>query len=409
MNAITLERRADATPDFIRREGRYGARNYQPLDVVLTRGEGVHVWDVAGKRYVDCLSAYSAVNQGHCHPRIAAAMIEQAQKLTLTSRAFHNDQLPAFYEELCELTGSHMALPMNSGAEAVESALKTVRKWGYEVKGVPEGRAEIIVCSENFHGRTLAIVGFSSDAQTRAGFGPFTPGFKVVPFGDAAALEAAITPHTVGFLVEPIQGEAGVIVPPAGYFTRVRQICTAHNVVLILDEIQSGLGRTGRLLAEEHEGIEADLTLVGKALSGGFYPISAVLSNSEVLGVLRPGDHGSTFGGNPLACAVARMALKVLVEEGMIENADRIGAHLKARLAAIRHPAIKAVRGRGLMLAVELTPEGGGAHAMCERLMALGYLCKDTHDHTVRISPPLILTRDQADDIAEAFERALPR
>jgi len=408
MNAITLERRPDAAADFIRREARFGARNYQPLDVVLTRGEGVHVWDVAGKRYLDCLSAYSAVNQGHCHPRIAAAMIEQAQRLTLTSRAFRNDQLPAFYEELCELTGSHMALPMNSGAEAVESALKTVRKWGYEVKGVPDGRAEIIVCSENFHGRTLAIVGFSSDPQTRGGFGPFTPGFRVVPFGDAAALEAAITPDTVGFLVEPIQGEAGVIVPPPGYFTRVREICTAHNVMLILDEIQTGLGRTGRLLAEAHEGIEADLTLVGKALSGGFYPISAVLSNSEVLGVLRPGDHGSTFGGNPLACAVARMALKVLIEEGMIENAERVGAHLQARLAAIQHPAIKDVRGRGLMLAVELTPEAGGAHALCERLMGLGYLCKDTHDHTVRISPPLILTQDQADGIADAVERALP-
>ena len=274
--------------------------------MVLTRGEGVYVWDVAGRRYLDCLSAYSAVNQGHCHPRIAAAMIEQAQRLTLTSRAFRNDQLPAFYEELCELTGSHMALPMNSGAEAVETALKTVRKWGYEVKGVPDGRAEIIVCSENFHGRTLAIVGFSSDAQTRGGFGPFTPGFRVVPFGDAAALEAAITPDTVAFLVEPIQGEAGVIVPPPGYFARVRQICTAHNVMLVLDEIQTGLGRTGRLLAEQHEGIEADLTLVGKALGGGFYPISAVLSNLEVLGVLKPGDHGSTFGGNPLACAVAR-------------------------------------------------------------------------------------------------------
>ena len=408
MNAFTPQPRPDAAADFIRREARFGARNYQPLDVVLTRGEGVHVWDVAGKRYLDCLSAYSAVNQGHCHPRIAAAMIEQAQRLTLTSRAFRNDQLPAFYEELCELTGSHMALPMNSGAEAVESALKTVRKWGYEVKGVPDGRAEIIVCSENFHGRTLAIVGFSSDPQTRGGFGPFTPGFRVVPFGDAAALEAAITPDTVGFLVEPIQGEAGVIVPPPGYFTRVREICTAHNVMLILDEIQTGLGRTGRLLAEAHEGIEADLTLVGKALSGGFYPISAVLSNSEVLGVLRPGDHGSTFGGNPLACAVARMALKVLIEEGMIENAERVGAHLQARLAAIQHPAIKDVRGRGLMLAVELTPEAGGAHALCERLMGLGYLCKDTHDHTVRISPPLILTQDQADGIADAVERALP-
>jgi ornithine--oxo-acid transaminase len=407
MSVATLTRPAAA--DFIARESHYGARNYKPLDVVLDRGEGVHVWDVEGKRYLDCLSAYSAVNQGHCHPRIVAAMTEQAAKLTLTSRAFRNDQLPAFYEELCELTNSHMALPMNSGAEAVESALKTVRKWGYEIKGVPEGRAEIIVCSENFHGRTLAVVGFSSDEQTRAGFGPFAPGFKTLPFGDAAALEAAITPNTVGFLVEPIQGEAGVVIPPAGYFTKVREICTRHNVVLILDEIQTGLGRTGKLLAEQHEGIEADLTLVGKALSGGFYPVSAVLSNSEVLGVLKPGDHGSTFGGNPLACAVARMALKVLVEEGMIENAQEIGDRLQASLAAIRHPAIKEVRGRGLMLAVELHPEAGGARPVCEDLMRRGYLCKDTHDHTVRISPPLVLTADQADGIAEAFEAALGR
>ncbi len=409
MTATTLERPARSAADLIAREAHYGARNYKPLDVVLTRGEGVYVWDVDGKRYLDCLSAYSAVNQGHCHPRIVAAMTEQASRLTLTSRAFRNDQLPAFYEELCELTNSHMALPMNSGAEAVESALKTVRKWGYEIKGVPEGQAEIIVCSENFHGRTLAIVGFSSDEQTRGGFGPFAPGFRMIPFGDAAALEAAITPNTVGFLVEPIQGEAGVMIPPAGYFTRVRELCTQHNVVLILDEIQTGLGRTGKLLAEQHEGIEADLTLVGKALSGGFYPVSAVLSNSEVLGVLKPGDHGSTFGGNPLACAVARMALKVLVEEGMIENAERAGARLKGSLASIRHPAIKEVRGRGLMLAVELHPEAGGARPVCEDLMARGFLCKDTHDHTVRISPPLVLTADQADGISEAFEAALRR
>jgi ornithine--oxo-acid transaminase len=405
MTLATLERASAA--DLIAREAHSGARNYKPLDVVLTRGEGVHVWDVDGKRYLDCLSAYSAVNQGHCHPRIVAAMVEQAGRLTLTSRAFRNDQLPAFYEELCTLTNSHMALPMNSGAEAVESALKTVRKWGYEVKGVPDGRAEIIVCSENFHGRTLAIVGFSSDDQTRGGFGPFSPGFRMIPFGDADALEAAITPNTVGFLVEPIQGEAGVMIPPTGYFTRVREICTRENVVLILDEIQTGLGRTGKLLAEEHEGIEADLTLVGKALSGGFYPVSAVLSNSEVLGVLKPGDHGSTFGGNPLACAVARMALKVLVEEDMVANAERVGNRLKAHLADIRHNAIKEVRGRGLMLAVELHPEAGGARPVCERLKDLGFLCKDTHDHTVRISPPLVLTNDQADGIAQAFETAL--
>lgn len=406
MTLATLER-PNLAAEFIAREALYGAHNYKPLDVVLTCGEGVYVWDVDGKRYLDCLSAYSAVNQGHCHPRIAAAMIEQATKLTLSSRAFRNDQLPAFCEELCELTNSHMVLPMNSGAEAVESALKIVRKWGYEVKGVPADRAEIIVCSENFHGRTLAIVGFSSDDQTRGGFGPFTPGFKVIPFGDAAALEAAITANTVAFLVEPIQGEAGVIIPPRGYFAKVREICTRQNVVLILDEIQTGLGRTGKLLAEQHEGIEADLTLVGKALSGGFYPVSAVLSTSEVLGVLKPGDHGSTFGGNPMACAVARMAMKVLVDEDMIGNSQRMGDRLQANLSAIRHPAIKQVRGRGLMLAVELHPDAGGARPVCERLKDLGFLAKDTHDHTVRISPPLVLTADQADEIADAFERAL--
>ena len=402
----TLERRSTAA-DFIAREAHYGAHNYKPLDVVLTRGEGVYVWDIDGKRYLDCLSAYSAVNQGHCHPKILAAMTEQAGRLTLTSRAFRNDQLPAFLEEVCQLTNSHMVLPMNSGAEAVESALKTVRKWGYEIKGVATDQAEIIVCSENFHGRTLAIVGFSSDDQTRAGFGPFTPGFKTVPFGDAAALEAAITPNTVGFLVEPIQGEAGVVIPPSGYFTKVRELCTQHNVVLILDEIQTGLGRTGKLLAEQHEGIEADLTLVGKALAGGFYPVSAVLSNSEVLGVLKPGDHGSTFGGNPLACAVARMALKVLTDEDMVGNSERVGARLMASLAAIQSPMIKEVRGRGLMLAVELYPEAGGARPVCETLMRSGFLCKDTHDHTVRISPPLVLTHDQADDITQAVADAL--
>ena len=388
-------------------EVRYGARNYKPLDVVLTRGEGVYVWDVEGRRYLDCLSAYSAVNQGHCHPKIREAMIDQASRLTLTSRAFRNDQLAPFYEELCALTGSHRALPMNSGAEAVESALKVARKWGYEVKGVPDGQAEIIVCAENFHGRTLAIVGFSTDPQSFGHFGPFGPGFKVVPFGDAAALEAAITPNTVAFMVEPIQGEAGVIIPPAGYLQAVRALCTRERVLMILDEIQTGLGRTGKLLAEEHEGVEADLTLIGKALSGGFYPVSAVLSNDEALGVLKPGEHGSTFGGNPMACAVARAALKVLVEEDMIGNAARIGERLHRRLAAINSGAVRQVRGRGLMLAVELVPEAGGARRVCEQLQAAGYLCKETHDHTIRIAPPLILTEDQADGIADAFERVL--
>ena len=405
MNDISLNR--SLTARYVETEGRLGARNYKPLDVVLTRGEGVHVWDVDGNRYLDCLSAYSAVNQGHCHPKILAAMTEQAGKLTLTSRAFRNDQLAPFYEELCALTSSHKVLPMNSGAEAVETALKVARKWGYEVKGVLDGQAEIIVCSENFHGRTVAIVGFSTDPQSRGGFGPFPAGFRTVPFGDADALESVITPNTVAFLVEPIQGEAGVIIPPAGYLKRARDLCTRHNVILILDEIQTGLGRTGKLLAEEHEGIEADLTLIGKALSGGFYPVSAVLSNSQVMDVLHPGEHGSTFGGNPLACAVARAALKVLVEEGMIENAARVGDRLRADLAGIASSKVREVRGRGLMIAIELHADLGGARPVCEALQARGLLAKETHDHTIRIAPPLILTQDQADWIAEQFRAVL--
>ena len=405
MNDIALE--ASLTASYIALESEYGAKNYKPLDVVLTRGEGVHVWDVEGKRYLDCLSAYSAVNQGHCHPKIMAAMVEQAKRLTLTSRAFRNDQLAPFYEELCALTHSHKVLPMNSGAEAVETALKVARKWGYEVKGVPDGQAEIIVCGGNFHGRTIAIVGFSSDPGSKNGFGPFAPGFKTIPYGDAEALEAAIGPNTVAFLVEPIQGEAGVIIPPAGYLKRARELCTRHNVILILDEIQTGLGRTGKLLAEEHEGIEADLTLIGKALSGGFYPVSAVLSNSEVMSVLHPGEHGSTFGGNPLACAIARAAIRVLTEEGMVENAARVGARLKAGLEAVGSPKVKEVRGRGLMIAVELHPHAGGARRICEALQVRGLLAKETHDHTIRIAPPLILTEPQADWIVEQFAGVL--
>ncbi len=383
--------------DYLAIEHRLGAHNYRPLDVVLSRGQGVYVWDTDGKRYLDCLSAYSAVNQGHCHPRILAALVEQAGRLSLTSRAFRNDQLPLFYEEICALTGSHKVLPMNSGAEAVESAIKAVRKWGYEVKGVPDDMAEIIVCADNFHGRTIAIVGFSTDPAARRGFGPFAPGFKVIPFGDADALEAAITPNTVGFLVEPIQGEAGVIIPPAGYFKQVRDICTRNRVTLILDEIQTGLGRTGALLAEAHEGIEADVTLIGKALAGGFYPISAVLSNQEVLGVLKPGEHGSTFGGNPLACAVARMAMTVLVEEGMIENAQVMGDRFLAGLRTLNHAVIKEVRGRGLLIALELNPDAGGARKLTETLMARGLLAKETHTNTIRFAPPLIITAAEVD------------
>ncbi|GGA53173.1 ornithine--oxo-acid transaminase [Pelagibacterium lentulum] len=395
------------TEELIALESSLGAHNYKPLDVALVRGEGVYVHDVDGKRYLDCLSAYSAVNQGHCHPKILKAMIDQASKLTLTSRAFHNDQLGLFYQEIAELTGSHKILPMNTGAEAVESAIKAVRKWGYEVKGVETDKAEIIVCANNFHGRTMGIVGFSTDPDARGGFGPFAPGFVIVPFGDAEAFERAITPNTVGFLVEPIQGEAGVVIPPEGYFRKVRELCTANNVTLILDEIQTGLGRTGKLLAEEHEGIEADVTLLGKALSGGFYPVSAVLSNSEVLGVLKPGQHGSTFGGNPLACAVARMALKVLVEEGMIENAAALGPYFLEGLKSIRSNHIRSVRGRGLMLAVDLHPEAGGAREFCYRLRDRGILAKDTHTNTIRIAPPLVITKAQIDDALTEFDKVL--
>lgn len=403
----TLSSHPRSSADFIALEAAYGASNYKPLDVVLSRGQGVYVYDVEGRRYLDCLSSYSAVNQGHCHPKILAALTEQAQKLTLTSRAFRNDQLGLFYAELCALTRSHKVLPMNSGAEAVETALKLTRKWGYEVKGVPEGQAEIIVARENFHGRTLAIVGFSSDPSSRAGFGPFAPGFRSVAYGDAAALEAAITDNTVAMLLEPIQGEAGVIVPPPGYIKKARELCTARNVILILDEIQTGLGRTGKLLAEEHEGVEADLTLLGKALSGGFYPVSAVLSNSEVMDVLKPGEHGSTFGGNPLACAVARTAIRVLIEEDMIGNAARQGAYLKAALEDMAASRVKEIRGRGLMVAVELHPDAGGARAMAEVLMQRGILCKETHGHTLRIMPPLIVTRDQIDEALPAFRAVL--
>ncbi len=393
--------------DYIKLEDQYGAHNYKPIDVVLTRGEGIWVWDVEGKKYMDCLSAYSAVNQGHCHPKIMKTMKEQAQKLTLTSRAFRNDQLGLFYREICNITNSHKVLPMNSGAEAVETVIKTVRKWGYEVKGIPENEAEVIVCDNNFHGRTITIVGFSSDKGSRDGFGPFTPGFSKIPFGDVKALEKAITANTVAFMVEPIQGEAGVIIPPKGYLKDVKKICEQNDIVLILDEIQTGLGRTGKLLAEEHDGIEADLTLIGKALSGGYYPISAVLSNTEVMNVLRPGEHGSTFGGNPLACAVARTALNVLMEEKMIENAASMGNYFQSRLMEIDNSIIKEVRGRGLLIGVELVAEAGGAREYCEKLKTKGLLCKETHDNIIRFAPPLIITKEDIDWAMERIQAVL--
>ena len=334
-------------------------------------------------------------------------MIDQLDRITITSRAFRNDQLALLYEDLAELTGAHRILPMNSGAEAVESAIKAVRKWGYEERGIADGEAEIIVCANNFHGRTISIVSFSTDPTARRGFGPFTPGFNVVPFGDFAALEAAVSDRTVAVLVEPIQGEAGVIIPPEGYFPRVRRLCTERGIKLILDEIQTGLGRTGRLLAEEHEGIEADVTLIGKALSGGFYPVSAVLSDDAVLGILKPGEHGSTFGGNPLGAAVARMALKVLVEEGMIENSATLGEYFLSQLKAIRSDAIREVRGRGLMLAIEFEPEATDAKAVVYALKDRGVLTKDTHKTTIRITPPLVITRDEIDWALEQFAAVL--
>jgi ornithine--oxo-acid transaminase len=398
------------TSEYIQLENEYGAGNYKPLDVVLTKGEGIWVWDVDGNKYMDCLAAYSAVNQGHCHPKILEAMMSQAKKLTLTSRAFRNDQLPLLYKELCELTNSHKILPMNSGAEAVETAIKCVRKWGYEVKGIEKDKAEIIVCADNFHGRTLAIVGFSTDDNARDNFGPFAPGFITIPFGDAEALEKAITKNTAAFMVEPIQGEAGVIIPPKGYLQKVREICDKNNVILILDEIQTGLGRTGTLLAEEHEGIEADLTLIGKALSGGFYPVSAVLSNKEVLEILKPGQHGSTFGGNPLACSIARAALKVLVDEDMIKNSKELGDYFLSELKKIGNKNIKDIRGRGLMIAIELH-EGtmGGARAVAEKLKELGILCKETHTYTIRFAPPLMIKKEEVDWALDRIKQVLGR
>ena len=387
------------TGEFIELEERYGAHNYHPLDVVIERGEGVWVYDVEGNRYLDCLASYSAVNQGHCHPKILAAMLEQASKVTLTSRAFRNDQLPLLYQELHELTGFDMALPMNSGAEAVETAIKAARKWGYTVKGIPDGQAEIIVCAGNFHGRTVTIISFSSDEQYRKGFGPFTPGFRIIPFGDAEALRTAITPNTCAFLVEPIQGEAGVALPPDGFLKQAEGICRENQVLFVADEIQSGLGRTGKLFAYMHEGVRPDAIIVGKALAGGFYPVSAVLASKEVLGVFHPGDHGSTFGGNPLGCAVARAALRVLVDEKLIERSAELGEYFLRKLRTIKSPQVREVRGRGLWIGVELTTP---ARPYCEALKQQGILCKETHETIIRIAPPLVITREEID---WAFER----
>ena len=385
-------------------EDEWGAHNYHPLDVVVHRAEGPWVYSVEGDRYLDCLSAYSAVNQGHCHPKILAALKEQAELVTLTSRAFRNDQSPLFYKELAEYCGLDIVLPMNTGAEAVETAIKAARRWGYTSKGIPAGQAEIIVCHGNFHGRTTTIVGFSSDELSRDGFGPFAPGFKSIPFGDAAALEAAIGPNTCGFLVEPIQCEAGINIPPKGFLKAAEEICKRRNVLLVLDEIQTGLGRTGRRMCADHEGVVPDAFILGKALSGGFYPVSAVVARREVLEVFAPGSHGSTYGGNPLGCAVARTALRVLEEESLAERSAELGAWFLAELLKINHPAIKEVRGLGLLVGLELNVP---ARPYCERLQELGLLCKETHEFVIRLAPPLVVKKDELEwavsRIGEAF------
>ncbi len=391
------------TQEYIELENQYGAHNYHPLDIVISRAEGIWVYDVDGRKYLDFLSAYSAVNQGHCHPRIYRALADQAQKVTLTSRAFRNDQLGLFCKELAELCDMEMVLPMNSGAEAVETAIKAARKWGYTRKGVARDKAEIIVCSNNFHGRTTTIVGFSTEEQYRDGFGPFTPGFVIIPYGNIEALKDAINENTVAFLVEPIQGEGGIIIPPEGFLTEARKVCQEHNVLFILDEIQTGLGRTGRLFAYQHEAdAKPDMIIVGKALSGGFYPVSAVVSSRDILGVFQPGDHGSTFGGNPLACAVAREALKVIVEEKLAERSAELGHYFMQRLRTLQSKHVKEIRGRGLFIGVELHPEAGGARRFCEALKDEGLLCKETHEHVIRFAPPLVIGKE---DIDWAFDK----
>ena len=392
---------------FIRLEDDYGAQNYHPLDVVLQRGEGIWVWDTEGRKYLDFLAAYSAVNQGHGHPKIKQALLEQADKITLTSRAFRTDQLGPLYKTLHDMTGYKRSLPMNTGAEAVETAIKAARKWGYKIKGVPADQAEILVFTGNFHGRTTTIVGFSDDDQYKDGFGPFTPGFTMLPYGDLDAVKAAFNPNVVGVLIEPIQGESGVIIPEPGYLKGIESLCREHNALFIADEIQSGLGRTGKLFAHEHEGVRPDIVIIGKALAGGFYPVSAILADDEVMSVFQPGDHGSTFGGNPLGAAVARAALAALVDEKMVENSAELGEYFLQKLRAINSHWIKEVRGLGLWIGLELTAEAGGARRFCEALAKKGLLCKETHETTIRFAPPLCVTREDLDwaleRVAEVF------
>jgi ornithine--oxo-acid transaminase len=395
------------TPAYLAEVDQYSAHNYHPLPVVLERGEGAWVWDVDGNRYLDMLSAYSALNQGHRHPAIIEAARKQLDTLTLTSRAFHNDQMGPFLRELCEATGFDRALPMNTGAEAVETAIKMVRKWGYEVKGVPDGAAEIIVCENNFHGRTTTIVGFSSEPQYRDGFGPFTPGFKTIPYGDAAALAKAITPNTVGFLVEPLQGEGGVVVPPAGFLAKARQICTTHRVALMADEIQTGLGRTGRLFCCEWDDVRPDILIVGKALGGGVYPVSAAIADSEYMDVFHPGDHGSTFGGNPLAAAIARASLRVILEEDLPARSAELGAWFMDELRSIESRHVEEVRGRGLMIGVVIKESSGTARPFCEALERKGVLAKETHHQVIRFAPPLTITQEELEFALEQAESVL--
>lgn len=390
--------------DFISLEKNLGANNYNPLDVVIEKAEGIWVYDVEGNKYLDCLSAYSAVNQGHCHPEILNTLKAQAENVTLTSRAFRNTELPLFYKELSDLTGAEMILPMNTGSEAVETAIKAARKWGYKVKGIEINKAEIIVCKNNFHGRTTTIVSFSSEDQYKEGFAPYTPGFKIIPYGDIEELKKAITPNTCAFMLEPIQGEAGIIIPPDGYLKQAEKICKENNVLLMVDEIQTGLGRTGKVFAHQHENINPDVIIIGKALSGGFYPVSAVLAKKEILSVFNPGDHGSTFGGNPLGCAVARAALRVLVKEDLVNKSKENGKYLLDKLNTIDSKYIKEIRGKGLFIGIELNT---GARRFCEALKEEGILCKETHDNIIRIAPPLIITKEELDFVFICIKKVL--
>lgn len=390
-------------PAVIERESEVCANNYHPLPVVLIRGAGAHLWDAEGRRYLDLMSAYSAVSHGHCHPRLVAALTEQAQRLAIVSRAFHSELLAPFLERLCSMTRMDRALPMNTGAEAVETALKAARKWAYTVKGVPEHQAEIIACEGNFHGRTLGALALSSESQYRAGFGPFMPGTRIVPFGDIDALERAITPNTAALIVEPIQGEAGIRVPPDGYLRACAVLCRTHRVLLLADEIQSGLGRTGRLLACEHEGVQPDGLILGKALGGGLLPVSMFLARRDVMNVFKPGDHGSTFGGNPLAAAVGLAALQVLEEERLCERSERLGARLLRRLQTLRSPLIRSIRGRGLWIGVDFDPARIRARTIAEALLARGILTKETHETVIRLAPPLVIEEVDLDWAYEQF------